>query len=204
MLFEGSPGRFNAEKVATGALDLAAVVVPNPVIDAGPTHFDVHTLAEEPIYVYAPTTALAREKPTRWGPWVSYPSGSQSRVLIENALAAKGATVKVVAESSNPDVLRQMVRLGVGWCALPRDVAEPTPQTNAGQTRNQRPIARKERGTISEPTDLARVAGPPLTHRTLALVRRRDALPNGAADALAALLLDTRPRPVNRRLPPRF
>jgi DNA-binding transcriptional LysR family regulator len=180
-----------AEKVASGFLDLAAVIVPNPVIDADPKQFSVRTLVEEPIYVYAPTTEKARTKPSHWGPWVSYPSGSQSRILIETALAAKGATVNVVAESSNPDVLRQMVRLGVGWCALPRDVAEPL-----SPALSERRTAGRPRGTSSEPTDLARVAGPPLTHRTLALVRRTDALPNGAADALANLLLDTRPRPL--------
>ncbi len=195
-----------AEKVANGVLDLAAVVIPNPVIDADAAHFHVQTLAEEPIYVYAPTAAQARSNPNAWGPWVSYPSGSQSRLLIEKALVSKGASVNVVAESSNPDVLRQMVRLGVGWCALPRDVAEPTTQPTtqpttrpSERTRAQRSDKRTPGGAVGEPIGFARVAGPPLTHRTLALVRRNDALPNGAADALVALLLGTRALPVRRR-----
>jgi DNA-binding transcriptional LysR family regulator len=187
-----------AEKVASGVLDLAAVVVPNPVIAANPQRFNVQTLIEEPIYVYAPTPEEARTKTLHWGPWVSYPSGSQSRLLIETALAAKGATVNVVAESSNPDVLRQMVRLGVGWCALHRDVVEPPGQPPSGDRAGP-----KQRRTIAEPTDLARVAGPPLTYRTLALVRRTDALPNGAADALATLLLNTRPQSLTKKGPSR-
>ena len=158
------------EKVASGDLDLAVVVVPNPVVDSDPARFDVDIVTEEPIEVYAPTRPQARRAPSAWGPWVSYPSGSQSRQLIEDALRAKGAPLQTVAESSNPDVLRQMVRLGVGWCALPRHVAE-------------------QPGATGGPAGLARVGGPPLTHRTLALVRRRDALPNGAADALTAALL---------------
>lgn len=168
-----------AEKVATGTLDLAVAVVPNPVIDANPTRFDVRIVAEEPIHVYAPTAKEAQADPTRWGPWVSYPHGSQTRRLIEQALIARGVTPSVVAESSNPDVLRQMVRLGVGWCAMPRDVAE------AGIDAASTPT------TSNDQPGMCRVSGPPLTHRTIALVRRRDALPNGAVEALVELITQT-------------
>ena len=66
----------------------------------------------------------------------------------------------VVAESSNPDVLRQMVRLGVGWCALPEEVAET--------------------GT----SPLTRLLGAPLTERGIVAIRRADALPNASAERL--------------------
>jgi DNA-binding transcriptional LysR family regulator len=73
--------------------------------------------------------------------------------------------MEVVAESNNPDVLRQMVRLGVGSCVLPESVG------SAG----------------SDP--LTPYETTPLTRRTLGLIRRSDALPNTAADHLAAALI---------------
>ena len=68
--------------------------------------------------------------------------------------------MEVVAESSNPDVLRQMVRLGVGWCALPEDVAEM--------------------GT----SPLTRLPGAALTERGIVAIRRADALANAGAERL--------------------
>jgi DNA-binding transcriptional LysR family regulator len=79
-------------------------------------------------------------------------------------LLTRGASTTTVAESSNPDVLRQMVRLGVGWCVLPKNIAE------AG----------------NDP--LQPLKGPPLTERSMALIRRANALFNSAADDLAQLL----------------
>ena len=119
------------------------------------------------MYVYPPfglPKASRGWEADRWGPWVTYPSGSQSRELIERALLTRGANTTAVAESSNPDVLRQMVRLGVGWCVLPKNIAE------AG----------------SDP--LKPLKGPPLTQRSMALIRRSNALFNSAADDLAQLL----------------
>jgi DNA-binding transcriptional LysR family regulator len=119
------------------------------------------------MYVYPPfglpKSSLSWE-PNRWGPWVTYPTGSQSRELIERALLIRGAATTAVAESSNPDVLRQMVRLGVGWCVLPKDIAE------AGNN------------------PLKPLKGPPLAQRSMALIRRANALFNSAADDLALLL----------------
>ncbi len=158
-----------AQRVAAGELDLAVVVVPNAVVDEKLGRFHVTPLLDEPVHVYAPTRALARRPPGAWGPWVAYPAGSQSRRLIERALAARGADVVIVAESSNPDVLRQMVRLGVGWCALPKDIA------GAG---------------------LAQVPGPPLLYRRLALIRRAESAPHGAAAAFAEMLGQSVGRPV--------
>jgi len=117
-------------------------------------------------------SAPRRVAPANWGPWVTYPAGSQSRHLIAAALARRGASMDVVAESSNPDVLRQMVRLGVGWCALPEDVAET--------------------GT----SPLRRLPGAALAQRGIVAIRRADALPNASAEQLFD---DHRSGPTSRR-----
>jgi len=57
--------------------------------------------------------------PASWGPWVSFPSGSHTRELVADALRSVGARFDVVAESHQPEVLREMVLLGVGWSVLP-------------------------------------------------------------------------------------
>lgn len=153
-----------SERVASGELDLAVVVGPNPVTLRLGSRLEVTPLFDENIYVYPAVDATGRSPkrspPTRWGPWVAYPSGSQSRELIVAALARRGVSMEVVAESSNPDVLRQMVRLGVGWCALPEDVAEM--------------------GT----SPLTRLPGAALTERGIVAIRRADALANAGAERL--------------------
>ena len=45
--------------------------------------------------------------------------GSHTRSLIERSLREHGARTHVVAESHQPDVLAQMVSLGLGWGVLP-------------------------------------------------------------------------------------
>jgi DNA-binding transcriptional LysR family regulator len=139
-------------RVRLGELDVAAVVIPNASFDADPSAFESTPVFNEPIYVYAPPSTPPRT--STWGPWVSYPADSQSRKLIETALLERNKTFVVEAESSNPDVLRQMVRLGVGWCALPASVAE----------------------SGSDP--LQRFVAQPITHRRIAVLRRRNALEN--------------------------
>ena len=153
-----------SERVAAGELDLAVVVGPNPVTARLGRRLEMTPLFDEGIYVYPAVDPTGRSPkrvpPSRWGPWVAYPSGSQSRELIVAALARRGVSMEVVAESSNPDVLRQMVRLGVGWCALPEDVAET--------------------GT----SPLTRLPGGPLTERGIVAIRRAEALPNAGAERL--------------------
>jgi DNA-binding transcriptional LysR family regulator len=156
-----------SQGVASGELDLAIVVSPNPILLRTPTSFRTEPLVAEEMYVYPPfglPKSSVGWEPERWGPWVTYPTGSQSRELIERALLTKGSSIVAVAESSNPDVLRQMVRLGVGWCVLPKNIAQ------AG----------------NDP--LKPLKGPPLTNRSMALIRRSNALFNSAADELAQLL----------------
>lgn len=167
------PSTSLSERVAAGELDLAIVVSPNPVIDGLGRRLVTMPLFDEGICIYPAVKAGSgtsqRSGHETWGPWVTYPAGSQSRSLIGAALAARGVTMNVVAESSNPDVLRQMVRLGVGWCALPREVAE------------------------SGDNPLIALPGPPLAHRGISLIRRADALENASADLLAEAITAARP-----------
>ena len=78
------------------------------------------------------------------------------------ALAALGARTTIAAESHQPDVLVQMVRLGLGWTVLPVD----------SPTSGGPPV----------------VLGPQLVERVLVLARRADSISDPAADELARRL----------------
>lgn len=148
------------EQVRRGQLDLAVGVRPD---DPGPDLTIVPVL-DEPLYLYAPPD-VGRTAPRSWGPWVTFPAGSSTRAVIIEALRAAGAPVEIVAESNQPDVLREMTRLGLGWTVLP--------------------ASRAERG----PTPLEPARSRPLTSRSLIVARRSSALAHAAADALEAALL---------------
>ena len=146
--------------------DLDVVVCVEPVVP--PDGIDFRRCLDEPLYVYAPEPDALRPPP-QWGPWVTFPAGSHTRVLIAAGLAALGAPFRVVAESNQPDVLSEMVRLGLGWTVL------PAAQAGAG----------------TEP--LVPVRSDPVAHRRLVVGRRSDAPPDPAADALADALTDQPP-----------
>ncbi len=148
------------EQVRRGELDLAVGVRPH---EAG-TDLTITPVLDEPLYVYGPANAhpgAARH----WGPWVTFPDGSSTREVIIEALRDAGAPVEIVAESNQPDVLREMTRLGLGWTVLP--------------------ASRAERG----PTPLEPIRPKPLTSRSLIVARRSTALAHPAADALEKALL---------------
>ena len=88
-----------------------------------------------------------------------FPFGSHTRSIIERELRARGAPLEVVAESHQPEVLREMVRLGAGWTVLP------------------------DTGPDSTPRSLVR--GPVLTTRQLVIARRAGSIADPAADELA-------------------
>ncbi|MET0738025.1 MAG: LysR substrate-binding domain-containing protein [Acidimicrobiales bacterium] len=146
------------DMLARGALDLAVCVAPDP--DAA---LAVQLLRDEPLAVYAPE-GVRTGPPAGWGPWVTFPAGSRTRAIIAAALRERGAPFEVVAESHQPEVLAEMVRLGLGWTVLPVIQAE----------RGADPLRRAVRG------ELAR--------RSLAAVQRADRAPSPAADALVELL----------------
>ena len=147
-----APSAALVEQVRRGDLDIAVVVEPE---DA--EGLDVEPLLTETIVVVAPEGEEIGA-PSTWGPWVLFPRGSHTRALIETELLRRGATVDVVAESHQPDVLREMARLGMGWTALP--------EVQAGDAWAQ----------VN------------LTSRRLVVLRRHDRVLAAAADLLVAHL----------------
>ncbi len=138
-------------------LDLAVCVQP-PETPPG-----IHTtfLLDDALAVLAPTGERA-EGAGEWGPWVTFPVGSHTRQVVAAALQARGAPFDVVAESHQPEVLREMVLLGIGWTVLSL--------TGIG------------------PVDGLRVVDPVLARRRLVLARRVGAPPDRVIDDLAAAL----------------
>lgn len=134
-------------------VDLAVVVA--PVAPA----FAAVEVAREPLRLYGPPGIPA---PGPDSEWVLYPSGSHTRAVIDAALAARRIAPRVILESSNPQVLRQLVALGLGWSVLPERVAEE--------------------GDVP-----LRASGEALGERTLVGLRRPGAAPDARAEAFLAL-----------------
>ncbi|MEM7275497.1 MAG: LysR family transcriptional regulator [Actinomycetota bacterium] len=150
-----------------GRLD-AAVIVDPPTPDRALTYRELFT---EELAIYAPTPggrATAGQRRARdrvgpadhWGPWVTFPAESHTRRHVATALRALGAEFRVEAESNQPEVLRQMVTLGMGWTVLPVVQAE------------------------TDPNPLVRARRRPLLERRLVIARRHRATPGAAISAL--------------------
>jgi DNA-binding transcriptional LysR family regulator len=144
------------DELAAAELDLVVCIAP----PHGRAGIDTVKLLDEPLAVYAPAGTTAG-RPAAWGPWVTFPEGSHTRRAIAAAVEQAGARFDVVAESHQPDVLAEMVRLGLGWTVLP--------------------VAQAEQG----PDPLVRARAQPLLHRRLVAARRAGA----AADPLVADLV---------------
>jgi DNA-binding transcriptional LysR family regulator len=157
LMLSVAPSAELLDRLARGDLDLAVVVQPENPTDT----FEFVSLLDEDIVV-VPPEGVAIGEPNTWGPWVLFPTGSHTRSLIEHELRLRGAQVDVVAESHQPDVLREMARLGVGWTALP-----------AVQARGRR--------SKSTPTEV-------LTRRRLVVARLPGRSAHGAADRFVTLL----------------
>jgi DNA-binding transcriptional LysR family regulator len=134
-----------------GELDLIVCVEPPARRDAS-RPLDLSPLLTEDLAVYGPPGTTS-DDPTRWGPWVLYPRGSHTRALIVEQLRARGAPLDVVAESHQPDVLREMVRFGTGWTVLPRSQAEHGERPlEPGETLLTRQLVIATRhGTVRDP-----------------------------------------------------
>ncbi len=139
--------------LSRGELDLAVCV------DPGRDELVTRHLLTEPLLAYPPPD-VSPKVTADWGPWVSFPGGSVTRDLIAAALRGRGVDFDVVAESHQPEVLREMVRLGLGWTVLPPVHAE------------------------REPHPLRPIDDRPITTRDLVVATRAGALPNAAADQL--------------------
>lgn len=116
------------DQLQSNQLDLAVIVAPAEM----PPGIDWTDLIRDPLAVYAPP-GVTPGPPSTWGPWVSFPATSHTRRLIDEQLRRLGATVNVQSESHQPEVLKEMVRLGLGWTVLPVIQAEngPAPLTRA-------------------------------------------------------------------------
>ena len=132
------------EELRNGELDVVVAVAPSDS-----TGLELRELVAEPLYAYAPPGSTVR-RVKDWGPWVGFPAASRTRELVTTELRRRGADVNVVAESSQPAVLCEMVRLGMGWTVLSAVDAE------------------------REPHSLKRAIESPLTERILTLARRTD------------------------------
>jgi DNA-binding transcriptional LysR family regulator len=136
------------DQVVAGRLDLAVIVeppLPAPGIGTLP-------LLDEELAVYGPTDR-PDGGPSTWGPWVLFPEGSHTRDLIAEALVRLGADVEVVAESHQPDVLAEMVRLGLGWTVLPSAQAEhgDRPLRRRTTLTSRRLVVASRSGSVSAP-----------------------------------------------------
>ena len=151
-----APSRSLLDALRIGDLDVVVCVEP-PTLPVGVI---ATPLLDEPLVVYAPRGASI-DTPDRWGPWVLFPTDSHSRAQIEAALRAQSSPVVIAAESHQPDVLRQMVGLGLGWTVLP-EVQGPKPE-----------IA---------------VMGPKLLDRRVLVARRDGAVTDPAVDELVSRL----------------
>jgi len=138
-------------------LDLIVCVEPPTSIDG----VETEPLLIEQLAVYGPP-GITIDDPSSWGPWVLFPAGSHTRAIVVAELARLGAPIEVAAESHQPDVVREMVRLGSGWTVLPTIQAE----------HGDRPLS----------------TGRPLTTRQLVLATRRDSVRDPAVDQLAEQL----------------
>lgn len=130
----GPSGQLLAD-LESGVLDVVVCVDPGSPIRG----VETSALMSEEIAVYSPDGRRPR-RPASWGPWVLFPAGSHTRRVIDAALGRLGAPIEVVAESHQPDVLRAMVGLGLGWTVLPVVQAE----MGTDHLENGRVIARRE------------------------------------------------------------
>ena len=149
-----APSRTLLAELERGMLDLVVCVEP-PAPVAG---VESVPLLSEPLVVYGPPDVTIGP-PSTWGPWVLFPADSHTRGAVAAALAARGAPIEVAAESHQPDVLREMVLLGLGWTVLPRSQGELGPRELT--------------------------VGEQLLSRNLVLARRRSAVADPAVDELA-------------------
>jgi DNA-binding transcriptional LysR family regulator len=141
------------EMLISGELDLVVCVEPPTVIDG----IDTEALLTEVLAVYGPPGA-SLDDPSTWGPWVLFPTGSHTRNVVADALTRLGAPIEVAAESHQPEVVREMVRMGSGWTVLPTNQAE-----------------QGDRGLVG---------GRALATRQLVMATRRDSVRDPAVDEL--------------------
>lgn len=138
--------------LVSGQLDIVVCVEP----DAPLRGVTADVVLTEELAIYRPDGGRLGP-PDAWGPWVLFPEGSHTRSLISRELHDAGATMQVVAESHQPDVLREMVQLGLGWTVLPVAQAEggARPLRRGRILTRRRLIAAVRDGSITDPATAA-------------------------------------------------
>ena len=136
-------------ELVDGVLDLAVCVEP-----AEPRRgVSTRVLLTEDLAVYAPDGRRQPGPSAGWGPWVLFPRSAHTRAATEAALLRRGAPVEVVAESHQPEVLCEMVRLGLGWSVLPVAQAEwgDRPLASCGVLVRRRLVVARRSGAAPHP-----------------------------------------------------
>jgi DNA-binding transcriptional LysR family regulator len=118
-----SPSRPLVEALQGGQLDLIVCIEPEEKIKG----IEIEPLLTETLSIYKPGGGPLGP-PSEWGPWVLFPESSNTRKIISAALKERGSSVNVVADSPQPEVLKEMVNLGIGWTVLPNVQAEAGPR----------------------------------------------------------------------------
>ena len=121
--------------------------------------------ASEDLWIYAPPGTRSAADDVDW---VLYPPESHTRARIDAGLRTRGLQARVILESGNPQVLRQMVALGMGWSVLPEAVA------------------------LSEPPRLRRPRGGPVAARPICVARVGRRRPDPRAEAFLGLARELR------------
>jgi DNA-binding transcriptional LysR family regulator len=148
LLLRVSPSAQLLYLLVSGELDLVVCVDPTEQR----TGIETEQLLSEDLAVYGPPGERIGA-PSTWGPWVLFPAGSHTRSIIVERLAQLGAPLDVVAESHQPEVLREMVHLGTGWTVLPTSQGEhgDRPLTGGRQLTTRQLILATRRGSVHDP-----------------------------------------------------
>ena len=142
-----APSRGLLDELRGGTLDVVVCVEPAEGLPGVRTE----VLMSESLVVVAPAGTPIGE-PARWGPWVLFPEGSHTRSQVESRLRELGVPLQIAAESHQPDVLAQMVGLGLGWTVLPAvQVPDGVAVTFGPELLERRLVAAWRDGAVRDP-----------------------------------------------------
>jgi len=148
LLLNVSPSAHLLELLVSGELDLVVCVQPPESL----LGIETKPLMAEDLAVYGPP-GVPERAPSTWGPWVLFPAGSHTRSVIVDELAQLGAPLDVVAESHQPEVLREMVHLETGWTVLPTSQGEhgDRPLANGHLLTTRQLVMATRDGSVRDP-----------------------------------------------------
>ena len=150
-----SPSRPLIDALQRGQLDLVVCIEPGYEIKG----IQIEPLLTETLSIYKPGGGPLGP-PSKWGPWVLFPESSNTRKIISAALKERGSSVEVVADSPQPEVLKEMVNLGIGWTILPNVQAEdgPRPLTPSSILSTRNLIVASRKNAAQSPAVLSLLA----------------------------------------------